>query len=403
MEPWIEEHAAGLAARAERDLEALVAVSSPSGDVRAPPRRPSPSPRRSRRTRRSVERVCRAPRPSTPPTSSLRVRGPGRAPRAARRAPRHGRRPRRPPCRRSATATALLRLGHDRHEGRRRALARRAARARRACRALAEAALLLVNDEEWRTAPFAHVARFAGLRRLPVLRGRRARPGRGRRGRRAPQGRGHASASRAHGRAAHSGSAPDKGVNALLALAAGRARRVAGCHDPAGPDRLTRGADDHAQRRRVQRRARQRRARLRRARRPPRGAATAVLDAIPDERRRRAHRARGCSASGPGMDAREAARRPLARAGAALGRPIVGAQRGGASDASHFAAAIPVTIDGLGAARRARPRPDEYVRSALAAAARGGRAGRRATPSCRRPPEGSITQEEIATLSREVL
>ena len=34
MEPWIEEHAAAIAARAERDLEALVAVSSPSGDVR---------------------------------------------------------------------------------------------------------------------------------------------------------------------------------------------------------------------------------------------------------------------------------------------------------------------------------------------------------------------------------
>ena len=38
----------------------------------------------------------------------------------------------------------------------------------------AEVAILLVNDEEWRTAPFAHAERFARLRRLPVLRGRRA-------------------------------------------------------------------------------------------------------------------------------------------------------------------------------------------------------------------------------------
>src|ERR687894_2382181 len=32
---WIEEQAAAIAGRAERELEALVAVSSPSGDVRA--------------------------------------------------------------------------------------------------------------------------------------------------------------------------------------------------------------------------------------------------------------------------------------------------------------------------------------------------------------------------------
>ena len=42
----------------------------------------------------------------------------------------------------------------------------------------------------------------------------------------------------AHGRAAHSGSAPDRGRNALLALAAA-AQAVAACHDPAGPHRLT--------------------------------------------------------------------------------------------------------------------------------------------------------------------
>ena len=38
----------------------------------------------------------------------------------------------------------------------------------------AEVAILLVNDEEWRTAPFVHAERFDGVRRVPVLRGRRA-------------------------------------------------------------------------------------------------------------------------------------------------------------------------------------------------------------------------------------
>ena len=49
------------------------------------------------------------------------------------------------------------------HEGRRRARARaRCGHWRRAPERYAEAALLLVVDEEWRTEPFAHAARFAG-------------------------------------------------------------------------------------------------------------------------------------------------------------------------------------------------------------------------------------------------
>src|SRR3712207_9078795 len=34
MDPWVQRAAAEITARAERELEALVAVSSPSGDVR---------------------------------------------------------------------------------------------------------------------------------------------------------------------------------------------------------------------------------------------------------------------------------------------------------------------------------------------------------------------------------
>ena len=103
--------------------------------------------------------------------------------------------------------------------------------------AFAEVALLLVCDEEWRVGPFGHVARFAGFDaclcfeagqladddlEAVVVRRKAA---------------GTLSVS-AHGRSAHSGSAPDKGINALLALASA-AQAVAGSQDPHGPQRLT--------------------------------------------------------------------------------------------------------------------------------------------------------------------
>jgi glutamate carboxypeptidase len=51
----------------------------------------------------------------------------------------------------------------------------------------------------------------------------------------------------------------------------------------------------------------------------------------------------------------------LERAGAALGRQVVPAARGGASDASHFAADIPVTVDGLGPRGGKAHNPEEFV------------------------------------------
>ena len=51
----------------------------------------------------------------------------------------------------------------------------------------------------------------------------------------------------------------------------------------------------------------------------------------------------------------------LASASAALGRPVRAASRGGASDASHFATAIPVTIDGLGPRGGKAHNPGEFV------------------------------------------
>jgi glutamate carboxypeptidase len=48
------------------------------------------------------------------------------------------------------------------------------------------------------------------------------------------------------------------------------------------------------------------------------------------------------------MDTRAATEAVIERAAARIARPLAGKGRGGASDASHFAASIPLTIDGLG-------------------------------------------------------
>jgi glutamate carboxypeptidase len=64
----------------------------------------------------------------------------------------------------------------------------------------------------------------------------------------------------------------------------------------------------------------------------------------------------------PAMDAREATAPLLAAAGELLGRPVIGAGRGGASDASHFAPAIPFTVDGLGPRGGLAHAAGEFVR-----------------------------------------
>ena len=63
----------------------------------------------------------------------------------------------------------------------------------------------------------------------------------------------------------------------------------------------------------------------------------------------------------PGMHSEVATAPLLARASAALGRRIVAAARGGASDASHFAATIPITVDGLGPRGGKAHNPEEFV------------------------------------------
>jgi glutamate carboxypeptidase len=222
----------------------------------------------------------------------------------------------------------------------------------------AEAAILLVNDEEWRTAPFAHAKRFAHFDAcLCFEAGERTKAGD-----EAVIVKRKAAATLhvvAHGRSSHSGSAPEKGRSALLALAT-VAQLVAARSDPAGPDRLTavptilRSGDAFNVV-------------------PPTGelicdlradrleAFAPVLDAIPaahDEVRLEPSMVRAW----PGMDARTATAEVLAAASEALGRPIAASERGGASDASHMAAGgIALTVDGLGPRGGGAHAPHEWV------------------------------------------
>jgi glutamate carboxypeptidase len=64
----------------------------------------------------------------------------------------------------------------------------------------------------------------------------------------------------------------------------------------------------------------------------------------------------------PGMDTRRAVEeRLLVPAQALLGRPLVAIERGGASDASHLAAHVPLTVDGLGPRGGRAHNPEEFV------------------------------------------
>ncbi len=343
-----------IAGRAERELEALVAVSSPSGDVRGAD---------------EAAAIVAALVPDAavverPPCSS-----PGHAPDLVARLPGTG-------------TKRLLLVGHldtvVAHAGHR-SLTRegeqlvgsgavdmkggdvlaigvlRALEARRA--EFAEAALLLVCDEEWRLGEFVHAQRFAGWDAcLTFEAGELTEDG----GDAVVVQRKAAGTLKvvATGRSAHSGAAPQMGRNALLALAAA-AQAVAGCHDPEGPERLTavptviRAGDAFNVV-------------------PAHGELTcdvradrleafdAVLAAVPAE-------VGGATLTAenlrrwPGMNSRAVVEPVLARAGAALGRPIAGHARGGASDASHFAAEIGVTVDGLGPLGGGAHAPQEYV------------------------------------------
>jgi glutamate carboxypeptidase len=354
MDQLIADGAAEIAAHAERELEALVAVSSPSGDVAGA---------------EEAIALCVALLPV-------------------------GARTERVPCSTNVSAPDLIArlggsgtrrllllghldtvIGHDAHAPLRRdgdrlygagtadmkggvVLALGVARALAEHQELfAELSVLLVTDEEWRTAEFSHVGRFADYDACLCFEA----------GQRGPDGsegvvvrRKAAGTLRvtAHGRAAHSGSAPDQGRNALLALAE-LAGVLARLHEPQGAERrsvvptVIRSGDAFNVV-------------------PPAGelifdmradrlvAFEPVVAAVPPELGGVALEA-AVERRWPGMDSQAATATLLERASARLGRRIVGASRGGASDASHFAPAIELTVDGLGPRGGGAHTPEEFV------------------------------------------
>jgi len=222
---------------------------------------------------------------------------------------------------------------------------------------LGQASLLLVNDEEWRSGTFAHTERFSGFDACLCFEAGERTIG----GDDAVVVRRKAAGAlklTARGRAAHSGSAPEQGVSALLALAEA-AQLVASLSDPAGPERLT--AVPTILRSGEAINVVPGGGKLLCDLRADSLAAIEIVEAsIPSEiagasikvERERAW---------PGMDAREQTAPLLAAASELLGRPIVAGERGGASDASHFAVAIKITIDGLGPCGGHSHHADEYI------------------------------------------
>lgn len=354
MQAWTASAAEEIAARAERDLEALVAVSSPSGDVEG------------------AEECVAVVGALAPPQAAIERRpcsSPGHADDVLLRLTGGGR------------ARLLLLghldtvVGHEHHrplarEGDRlvgsgavdmkggdaialgilRALAERPAD-------YAEVALLLVADEEWRTAPFGHVEAFAGWDAcLCFEAGQRTADGS-----EAVIVRRKAAATlrvRAEGRSAHSGAAPDRGRNALLALSTA-AHAVAAAHDPDGADSTTAVPtilrSGHAFN--VVPASGELYCDLRSDRTDAFEAVRALVPAQVGGAELTCDFAR----LWPAMDARAATAPLLAAASERLGRPLAAAGRGGASDASHFAPAIPFTVDGLGPRGGAAHARDEFV------------------------------------------
>lgn len=359
MDPWITAGADQISARAERELEALVAVSSPSSDVRGA---------------EEAIAVVRAFLPEEAQSERIPCSTPAFAPDLL------------------ATVTGegkgkLLLLGHIdtvvAHGGHRPMtfdgprlggsgtvdMKGGDVLALGVLRVLAQepqlfhtAALLLVCDEEWRSEPFAHVERFADYDACLCFEA-------GERGSDGEEGvvvhRKAAGTVRvkATGVSAHSGAAPDRGANALLALAR-VAVGVAAHHSPDGDQRLTvvptvmrsGGAVNVV---------------------PAEGelmcdlradsleAFDPVLADIPTEMDGVTLQAE-LMRRWPGMDTREATAPVLAAASQRLGRTIIGVGRGGASDASHLATAVGLTVDGLGPRGGGAHTPGEFVlRSSL--------------------------------------
>jgi glutamate carboxypeptidase len=351
---WIADTAAAIARHAERELDALVAVSSPSGDVQGAEEAvrvasaflPDEA---------SIERLpCSSDGYAPDLLARLRGTGNKRLLLVGHLDTVHQHESHQPPVRDGdkfvGSGAVDMKGGDVLAIGVLRALVPMPER-------YAEIALLFVNDEEWRVGELEHAKDFAGWDACLCFEA----------GQLGPAGQDGVVVKRkaaatlrveAHGRSAHSGSAPDKGRNALLALAAA-AQAVASCHDPTGPDHLsavptivTSGeafnvvpatGDLYCD-----------------VRADQLDAFARVIEAVPLEfggARLETELIR----QWPGMDARDATAPVLADAEARLGRPLHAGARGGASDASHVSQYVPVTIDGLGPRGGGAHTPAEYV------------------------------------------
>jgi glutamate carboxypeptidase len=354
--PWIADAARDIARRFERELDALVGVSSPSGDARAAEEAVAVAalglPDES-----TVERVpCSSPGHAADLVATLDGTGTGRLVLLGHLDTVVAHAEHRPVERSeggerlTGSGTIDMKGGVVVSLGVLRALARRP-------ESFARVALLLVVDEEWRTAPFTHAARFAGWDGCLCF-----EAGERRGGEEAVVVRRKAAGAvrvRATGRAAHAGSAPDQGRNALLAVVE-VARRLAGLHAPDGAQRLTvvptvmRSGEalnvvPASGELLVDVRA------------DTLEALAGVLAAVPAELDGVALEADQVR-SWPGMDTRALVAPALEAAAAQIGRPVLASERGGASDASHLATTVARTIDGLGPRGGGAHHPDEFVR-----------------------------------------
>lgn len=354
MDSWIAVAAEEIAARAPRELERLVAISSPSGDVEGA----EAALQYALTLVPEGARVERAPCSTAGHADDLIVtlRGSG-----TRRVVLLGHvdtvhahedhHPlRRDGANLSGSGSVDMKGGDVLALGVLRALARRA-------HTFAEIALLLVCDEEWRAGDFAHTPRFAGYDACLCFEGGELTQD----GDEAVVVRRKAAGTlqvKAHGRSAHSGAAPEKGANALLALASA-AQSIAALHDPTGPQHLTavptvvRSGDAFN----VVPAAGELLCDLRADDVVTFDSVLAGLPQAVDGVRLEASFLRRW----PGMDSRAATAPLLRQATQLLGRPIHGTDRGGASDASYLATAIDIVVDGLGPRGGGAHTPGEYI------------------------------------------
>jgi glutamate carboxypeptidase len=354
MEAWIAPAAERIAARAASELERFVAVSSPSGDVEGAEAAFAVAVSLAPEGVRVERAPCSSPGHADDLIVTLQGSGSGRivllghvdtvvSHEDHRRLERDGEHL-------TGSGTVDMKGGCVLALGVLRELARVPER-------FDEVALLLVCDEEWRAGDFAHTERYAGYDACLCFEG----------GELTPDGdeavvvqRKAAGTLRvvAHGRSAHSGANPDRGANALLALAAA-AQAVAARHDPAGSEHLTavptvvRSGEAFN----VVPANGELLCDLRADHLAPFDEVLADVPADVDGVRLDAELLRRW----PGMDSRRRTAALLALASERLGRPIHGANRGGASDASYLAPVIDVTIDGLGPRGGGAHTPDEYI------------------------------------------